>query len=140
MLFAGFVVQESTLNAVLLCKDNNGKPVNADALPTFRLYGPAGYLGLSGTCSLLDSGSVSGATNANRIVVTSTAHGLASGAVVTIAGVLGNTAANTTAAVTVIDANTFSIAVAGNGAYTSGGVWNLAGAYRYSVACTGANG
>lgn len=138
-MFAGFVVQESAFNGVLLVKSEE-TPVNADAFPTFRVYGPSGYLGVSGTCSFLDTGSITNATNANPVVVTSAGHGLSSGARVTIGGVLGNTAANTTAVVTVIDSNTFSIPVAGNGSYTGGGTWNAAGLYRWSVPATGANG
>jgi hypothetical protein len=64
---------------------------------------------------------VTAATNANPIVVTSTAHGLTTGDVVFIAGAVGNTAANGVFTATVVDANTFSIAVAGNGAWSSGG-------------------
>ena len=66
---------------------------------------------------------ITGATNVNPIVITSTGHGLTSGDSVVISGVLGNTAANGTKTVTVVNANTFSIATAGNGAYTSGGVF-----------------
>jgi len=69
------------------------------------------------------SKAITGATNANPIVITSTAHGLTSGDSVVISGVLGNTAANGTKTVTVVNANSFSIATAGNGAYTSGGVF-----------------
>jgi len=67
-------------------------------------------------------GTISGATNATPIVVTvdSTAN-LTNGYQYTIAGVLGNTAANGSHVVTVIDGTTFSIGVAGNGGYTSGG-------------------
>lgn len=71
---------------------------------------------------------VSGATNANPTVLTVTAHGLSTGDTVNIAGVLGNTAANnpnlvgSTWSITVLDANTFSIPVAGNGGYVSGGL------------------
>lgn len=64
---------------------------------------------------------VSGATNTNPISITSTAHGLSTGKYVTIAGVGGNTAANGSWYITVVDANTFTIPVAGNGAYTAGG-------------------
>lgn len=65
---------------------------------------------------------ISGATNANPIVVTAAAHGLTTGQIVTISGVVGNTAANGTWIVTVTGANTFSIPATGNGSYTSGGV------------------
>lgn len=74
------------------------------------------------------SGVLTAASNANPIVITSTAHGLATGARVTISGVLGNTAANGTWSIVQIDANTFSLnGSVGNGAYTSGGAWITAG-------------
>jgi len=66
--------------------------------------------------------SVTGATNADPIVVTTDEpHGLTSRQTVRIAGVLGNTAANGDYAVQVTSPTTFSIDVAGSGAYTSGG-------------------
>lgn len=60
------------------------------------------------------------ATNASPIVVTTTApHGLATGAQVTISGVVGNTAANGVFTVTVTGASAFSLnGSTGNGAYT----------------------
>lgn len=74
------------------------------------------------------SKSVSGATNATPIVITtSAAHGYASGDEVVIAGVGGNTAANGRWKITVTSSTQFSLQtfagdnVAGNGAYTSGG-------------------
>lgn len=89
------------------------------------------YISDYGTVSVLpdlflgrqSSKAITGATNANPIVITSTAHGLTSGDSIVISGVLGNTAANGTKTVTVVNANSFSIATAGNGAYTSGGVF-----------------
>lgn len=139
-MFQGFVVLESTLYGVVLVKNSSGVPINADALPTFRVYGPSGFTGVYGTSSLLTSGSVTGATNATPIVITSAAHGLTTGARVTISGVLGNTAANGTFTVTYVSSSTFSLdSSVGNGAYTSGGTWNVTGAYRFQVACTSAN-
>lgn len=64
---------------------------------------------------------ITGATNANPIVVTSVAHGRITGDLVTITGVVGNTAANGTWVITKLSADTFSIPVAGNSAYISGG-------------------
>ena len=65
---------------------------------------------------------VTGATNASPIVVTSTSHGYATGDVVYLTGVGGNTAANGLWQITVIDANTFQLnGSTGNGSYTSGG-------------------
>lgn len=67
--------------------------------------------------------SVSGATNANPIsITTSAAHGLSTGMLVYVSGIGGNTAANgMIVAVTVTSTTTFTIPVAGNGAYTTGG-------------------
>lgn len=65
---------------------------------------------------------ITDATNASPIVVTATSHGLTTGDLVTISGVVGNTAANSLFRVTVTDANTFSLdGSTGSGAYTSGG-------------------
>jgi hypothetical protein len=71
---------------------------------------------------------ITGATNANpSVVTTSAAHGLATDDRVTIVGSVGNTAINGTFKVVVLTATTFSlkteagVAVAGNGAWTSGG-------------------
>jgi hypothetical protein len=66
---------------------------------------------------------VTAATNATPIQITASNHGYRSGQKVTIAGVLGNTAANGTWTVTQIDSNTFTLnGSIGSGAYTSGGV------------------
>lgn len=65
---------------------------------------------------------VTGATNATPIVITATAHGLATGDEVFIAAVGGNTAANGKFTITKVDANSFSLnGSSGNAAYTSGG-------------------
>lgn len=65
---------------------------------------------------------VTAATNASPIVITSTAHGLATGQKVMLARVGGNLNANGVWVVTVVDVNTFSLdGSTGNGLYTSGG-------------------
>ena len=81
------------------------------------LYGPA-------TANAV--GTVTGATNASPIVIqTSAAHGFIDGAVVTIAGVRGNTAARGTWNITVVDATHFSLdGSTGNGNYTNNGTWS----------------
>lgn len=77
------------------------------------------------------SGSITGATNATPIVITSNSHGLSTDDIVTISGVGGNTAANGTFRITVTGATTYTLQtlaganVAGSGAYTSGGTWYL---------------
>ena len=81
--------------------------------------GPGIYLPAS-----LATGTISAATNASPIVISSADHGLITGASVTITGALGNTAANGTFIIVVIDADTFSLTGStGNGVYASGGVW-----------------
>lgn len=64
---------------------------------------------------------ISGATNASPITVTSTAnHGLTNGERVTISGVTGNTAANGTWTVTVVDSMQFTLdGSTGNGNYSA---------------------
>ncbi len=66
---------------------------------------------------------VTDATNATPIVITTAAHGLTTGMTVTITGVTGNTAANTTATVTVLSLETYELdGTVGNGAYIDGGL------------------
>ncbi|MHB9119827.1 MAG: hypothetical protein ACYC2R_16385 [Burkholderiales bacterium] len=73
------------------------------------------------------AGAVKNASDADPIVITSPSHGLQTGDRVIIAGVSGNTNANGTFPASVIDANTFSIPVAGNGTFTgSAGAWQQA--------------
>jgi len=101
---------------------------------------PSGFL-LAGTAQLKDSGPITNATNASPIVITSAGHGLSTGTRVTVSGVGGNSGANGTFIVTVIDANTFSLnGSAGTGAYTTGGTWNATGLYAAVIAATGVNG
>lgn len=141
-MFQGFVQLEDTFEVVVLVTNASGVPVNGDALPTYRVYGPDGLLtGQTGSTSKKDSGNITAATNANPIVITSTGHGLSTGAVVTVSGVGGNTAANGTFPITYVDGNSFSLnGSTGNGAYTSGGSWNVTGLYTVSLSCTAVNG
>jgi len=143
--YAGFVQLGSSLGINMLAKPGTLSPSNADALPTYRVYGPAGALLsgflLAGTAQFKDSGLITNATNASPIVITSANHGLTTGARVTISGVVGNGGANGTFTVTVIDANTFSLnGSAGTGVYTSGGTWNATGLYTAVIVATGVNG
>lgn len=70
---------------------------------------------------------ITGATNVNPAVVTATAHGLPNGRRVFVVGVGGNTAVNGERLIANSTTNTFTLtdldgnAIAGNGAYTSGG-------------------
>jgi hypothetical protein len=97
----------------------------------FRLFDIFGFnnsgnLGLETVNWSQTTGSITGATNASPIVITSTSHGLSNGDLVGIASVGGNTAANgkiwTVAPLPTT--NTFGLhGSVGNGAYTSGGTW-----------------
>jgi hypothetical protein len=139
-MFVGLPQLEATLVGSLLVVNTSNTPINADALPTYRVYGPDGLV-VTGTTSLKDTGSVDNATNATPIVITSSAHGLVTGARVTVASVGGNTAANGTFAVTKVDNGSFSLDTSvGNGSYTSGGTWNVTGLYSYSITVQGVDG
>ena len=140
-VFLGFWAQEATLVAALSITDGNDVPTDPATPPTFRVYdGQQLMANSTGNLTKLDTGNITGATTANPIVITSANHGLQTGNIVTITNVGGNTAANGTFVVTKIDSNTFSIAAAGNGAYTAGGTWHTTGLYQLSLPLTGANG
>lgn len=65
-------------------------------------------------------GTVTAATNANPIEITCSPHGLNTGDSVTIAGSIGNTAANGSWTITKVSSTKFTIPVAGNGVYVAG--------------------
>ena len=139
--FAGFVTKEMTLPIIALVAPSN-QPINLDAAPTYRVYGPNGLLpGGSGTMSFQDTNSLSNASNASPIAVTCNNHGLTTGTKVTITGVVGNTAANGSFIVTSVNANTFTLnGSTGNGVYSSGGTWNVTGLYGVTLTCAGSAG
>lgn len=144
--YLGIVQLGTQLSSSHITKNAAGTPKFADAAPAYRIYGPLGIMA-NGTGSLqpLDpspaGGAITGATNASPIVITSANHNLTTNTRVTIAGVLGNTAANGDWMVTIIDGNRFSLnSSTGNGAYTSGGTWNTTGVYAISYTPLGANG
>ncbi len=79
-IFLGYVQLEDTLTAPVLILDASRTPVNLDSLPTVRVYGPLGLVAeVTAMGSLLDSGAVTGATQATPIVITSASHGLTTG-------------------------------------------------------------
>jgi len=70
------------------------------------------------------SGTITDASNATPIVITSAGHGLSTGDTVKVEAVQGNDAANGTFTVTVLSLDTFSLDTsAGNGTYGDGGTW-----------------
>ena len=65
---------------------------------------------------------VTDATNSSSLIITSPGHGLQTGEEIRVTGVLGNTAANGTFKVSVIDSDTFRLdSAAGSGVYGGGG-------------------
>lgn len=145
-MFSGYVQLEDTLKLVVLLRDPTQVPVNPDSLANarFRVYGPAGVVSgyaVGATPTYKDSGSVTAASNANPIVITSVAHGLDNNFLVTVAGVGGNTAANGTFTVANKATDTFELSGStGNGDYTTGGTWNVTGLLLLTIDATAANG
>lgn len=140
--FLGFVTLGDTLKAPVQTESSN-VPTQADAAPRRQVYAPdmTRIDGVAGQGAQAHTGSVTGATNANPIVITSAAHGLQTGARVKVQNVGGNTNANTTATITRVDADNFSLdGVSGNSNYTSGGDWLVAGYYYHSIVCSAGNG
>lgn len=137
-MFCGFIDSAAGGNIPFQVRDANNAPVQADAVPTYRVYGPNGVVtNGTGSAEQMESGNVTGATNASPIVITSANHGVSTGQPVTVSGVGGNSAANGSFLATAVDANTFSLqGSTGNGAYTSGGTWVTTGLYK--VALSGA--
>jgi len=138
--YLGFVDLGDTLNGCVQVRSGD-TPTDADASPSVHVYGSSGTPLTTTTGSLKDSGSITGATNASPIVITSASHGLTTGTRVTVASVGGNTAANGDFTVTRVDANTFSLdGSTGNASYTSGGTWHVSGLYGFSIQATAGNG
>lgn len=98
-----------------------------------------------GRASALSVGkTITGATNATPIVITSTAHGFTTGDWVAIWNVGGNTNANGIFRVGTTAANTFELldpitgaSIAGSGAYTSGGIALSLDAFTFLADLTG---
>jgi hypothetical protein len=92
----------------------------------YTLTDPSNETASDGVVAVAGTGTITGATNASPISITSNGHARITGDQVQITGVLGNTAANGTWTVTVTGTNTFTLnGSTGNGAYTSGGTWEL---------------
>lgn len=142
MSFIGFFELGSTYVAPLLVRDNGLSPIDADSAPVFRVYGPSGILAsVTGSCTLLDSGNLTSASNASPVVYTSTsAHNLTSGFVVTAAGVTNNSGANTNGVVTVTAPTTFTIAGSVGTGSGTGGTWHMTGLYTYTFNVSSVNG
>jgi len=141
--FAGFVQLGEEIPILQLVKNASGTPVDTTALPLYRVYSPDGALMTNGVGSAakINTGAITGATNASPIVITSANHGLETGTLVTVSAVGGNTSANGTFAITKVNANTFSLdGSTGNGTYTSGGVWHATGVYSVTIDAESSSG
>ncbi len=135
-------------NSVILT-NTSGSSYGPYVAGTYHVANPATGATYTNTASvtinaatLVGSG-VSTTTGASVLIKVTTvgAHGRATGDYVTIAGVVGNTAANGTWQITVVDATNFTLnGSTGNGAYASGGTINLAQAVAVSADVAGAAG
>lgn len=134
-MFEGFMDENVAANFLFQLRTAAGAPIEPDSAPTFKVLGQNGLVtDGSGSASSAESGSVTGATNASPIVITSAAHPVVTGQSVKVASVGGNTAANGTFIATYVDANSFSLqGSTGNGAYTSGGTWRTTGLYKVTL-------
>lgn len=115
----------------------NGSNVikDPDAAPVFRIYAPVTSAPLltSGSMTARDTGTITGAANngSGLIRITDAGHGLQTGDIITISGVVGTTEANADDwVVTSISSSTFDLqgSTFAN-AYVSGGTWTLQGLY-----------
>ena len=140
-MYQGFIDDDDGGTLLFLLRTSAGVPVEPDSAPKFKIVGPSGLVSgasSSGTASSLESGNISGATNASPIVITSAGHSVVVGQSVKIASVGGNTAANGTFIVSAKDTNTFTLSGStGNGAYTTGGTWRTTGLYKVTVSTQG---
>lgn len=144
-MFAGYVRLGETFHGAVLFRDRDATPVDVDdaAATRARVYGPAGLLPLvSGRAvAAKDAGVVTDAEPESPVVLTSVAHGLTDGVLVSVEGVGGLTGADGIFTVTRLTDDTFSLdGSAGGGAYTEGGTWHVTGFYAVELEATAANG
>ncbi len=140
--FAGFVELDDTLHKAVLSVTSGFVPLDADSFPTYRVYGPNGFMPSgTGATTFKDTGAIQGASNQSPTAITSAGHGLVTGMKITITGILGNTGANGTYVVTVTGSNTFTIAVdtSAGSAYSGGGAWHVVGVYDVGITPTDAD-
>lgn len=141
-MYVGFAPIGANFVFPVVIKDGDQVAGDPTVAPTFRTYSGSGLMsGSQGSAAKLNTGTITGATNASPIVITSVGHGLTTGTRVTITGVLGNTAANGTFTVTLINSSTFSLdGSTGNGTYSGSGAWHVTGVYSVTIPVTAGNG
>ena len=100
-----------------------GAPVNRVLVQSLNGVVTTTVANAGGTVSGVSNLSVSGAVGTPIAITTASAHGLASGNYVTLSGVLGNTNANGTWTIAVVDATHFTLnGSTTNATYTGGGI------------------
>lgn len=110
-------------------------PANPASNPAYRIY-DGGSLVQNGTGFLTpaDAGNVTGANTSSPITITSVAHGLTTGTIVTLKNIGGQVGANGTFAIVRLTDDTFQLTGSTSvSAYTSGGTWQVAGLYLLEV-------
>lgn len=136
----GIVALNGQLPIAVLCDDAANGLIYPDNVPTYQVFSPAWTVLLSGQMALT-YGTVTGATAASPIVITSPNHKLESGAFVKTDVIGGVTGANGEFQITKIDADTFSLnGSTGTGSYTSGGIWAPLGFFKQTLNVTEAAG
>lgn len=98
-----------------------------------------GRIVIAGTAenAFASTGPIIGASDTSPIEIFSPNHGLSTGQTITIANVAGNTAANGTWTITVVDPNNFTLnGSAGNGLYTGGTGGNVLGTWSGGIVTT----
>jgi hypothetical protein len=133
-MYLGLFEIDTTLSAPVLLEVAS-VPANPASNPAYRIY-DGGNLIQNGTGFLTpaDAGDVEGANTSSPITITSVAHGLVTGNIVTVKNVGGQTGANGTFAVTRLTDDTFQLIGSTTvSAYTSGGTWQVAGVYLLEV-------
>ena len=136
----GLVALNGQLPFAVLCDDNANGLIYPDNVPTYQVFSPSWTVLLNGTMQLT-YGTVTGATAASPVVVTSLAHKLQSGAFVKTDVIGGVSGANGEFQITKIDDDRFSLnGSTGTGSYTSGGIWAPLGFFRQTLNVTEANG
>lgn len=134
--FAGFVQLGSTLDIALVASNTSNIPTDADAFPTYRIYGPAGFL-TSGSLTFKDAGTVTGGNNAGQVVFTSNGHNLSVGQRVTTTGITPS-GFNVTGNIVAITTNTFTLPIdsTGFGTFSGSGSFHSGGIYDFSFTPT----
>jgi hypothetical protein len=140
-MYLGLFPLDSDLSAPIVLEVAN-VPAVPDSAPSYRVYdGDALIDNGAGFLSPADEGDVTGANTSSPITITSVAHGLTTGTIVTVRSVGGQTGANGTFKVNVLTDDTFQlIGSTSVGAYTSGGTWQVAGLYLLALSLDSGNG